>query len=74
MPNNAVRGPDGNLWIRTNRQRPGGVVTIRHPPGRADHQLQTPPGYTIVGFGRDKVVYLSMRDASGTRLARVRLR
>ena len=33
-----------------------------------------PTGYTLVGFGRDKVVYLSMRDARGIHLARVRLR
>jgi hypothetical protein len=33
-----------------------------------------PPGYTLVGFGRGRVVYLSMRDQGGIRLARVRLR
>jgi hypothetical protein len=76
MPNNAVRADnDGNLWIRTNPQRPGGIVyDIVNRQGELTTRLQTPPGYTIVGFGRDKVVYLSMRDASGIRLARVRLR
>lgn len=33
-----------------------------------------PPGYTLVGFGKGKVVYLSTRDAKGIHVARVRLR
>jgi len=78
MPNNAVRADlEGNLWIRTNppRPTPGGIVyDIVNREGELTTRLQTPPGYTIVGFGRNKVVYLSMRDATRIRLARVRLR
>jgi hypothetical protein len=76
--NNAVRADlDGNLWIRTNPPRPtpgGPVYDIVNRQGELTTRLQTPPGYTIVGFGRDKVVYLSMRDAAGVHVARVRLR
>ena len=79
MPNNAVRADrEGNLWIRTNPPRPtpgdGIVYDIVNRQGELTTRLQTPPGYTIVGFGRNKVVFLSMRDATGMHLARVRLR
>jgi hypothetical protein len=68
---------DGNLWIRINPSKPtpgGPVYDIVDPSGKLVNRLQTPPGYTLVGFGKGKVVYLSMRDASGIHLARVRLR
>ncbi|MEX2285018.1 MAG: hypothetical protein WEE89_21200, partial [Gemmatimonadota bacterium] len=68
---------DGNVWIRTvpSKPTPGGpVYDIIDPSGKLVNRLQTPPGYTLVGFGKGKVVYLSMRDASGIHLARVRLR
>ena len=42
--------------------------------GELASRIQLPPGYSLVGFGRGKVVYLSMYDASGIHLARVRLR
>jgi hypothetical protein len=74
----AVRADmDGNLWIRANpvRPNPGGpVYDIVSRQGELVNRLQTPPGYSIVGFGKGKVVYLSMRDATGIHLARVRLR
>ena len=74
----AVRADlDGNLWIRTvpSKPTPGGpVYDIIDPNGKLVNRLQTPPGYTLVGFGKGKVVYLSMRDAAGIHLARVRLR
>jgi hypothetical protein len=74
----AVRADyDGNLWIRTVQPRavPGGIVyDIISREGELVRRLQIPQGYTLVGFGRDRVVYLSTRDASGLRLARVRLR
>ncbi|MGH7468952.1 MAG: hypothetical protein ACRENP_13440 [Longimicrobiales bacterium] len=74
----AVRADaDGNLWIRTvpARPTPGGLVyDIISPQGELVNRLQTPPGYTLVGFGKGKIVYLSMRDASGIHLARVRLK
>lgn len=74
----AVRADaDGNLWVRTIPAKPapgGPVYDIISGQGQLVDRLQLPPGYTIVGFGRGKVVYLSMRDAKGIHLARVRLR
>ena len=76
--NGAVRADmDGNLWIRTNPMRPvqgGPVFDIVSREGQLVNRLQLPPGYTLVGFGKGKVVYLSMRDQTGIHLARVRLR
>jgi hypothetical protein len=75
---NAVRADlDGNLWIRTNPPAPipgGPVYDVVSRRGELVDRLQLPPGYTLVGFGRGKVVFLSMRDASGVHLARVRLK
>lgn len=68
---------EGNLWIRTNPTRPtrgGPVYDIISPEGELVTRYQLPPGYTIVGFGRDRVVYLSMRDPTGLKLARVHLK
>ena len=74
----AVRADmDGSLWIRAIPARPipGGVVfDVVSRAGELVDRIQIPPGYTVVGFGRGRVVYLSMRDASGVHLARVRLR
>jgi hypothetical protein len=74
----AVRADqDGNLWIRIIPSRPipgGPVYDVINPQGELVTRLQTPPGYTLVGFGKGKIVYLSMRDATGIHLARVRLR
>jgi hypothetical protein len=75
---NAVRADaDGNLWIRPVQPKaaPGGpVYDVVNRSGELVDRLQLPQGYTLVGFGRGKVVYLSMRDRSGLHLARVRLR
>lgn len=68
---------DGNIWIHTNPPKPvpGGLIyDIVNAQGEMIDRLQLPPGYTLVGFGKGKVVYLSMRDAKGIHLARVRLR
>jgi hypothetical protein len=68
---------EGNLWIRTVQPRPvpGGLIyDIVGPEGELVNRLQLPPGYTLVGFGKGKIVYLSMRDATGVHLARVRLK
>ena len=76
--NGAVRADaDGNLWIRTIplKPTPGGLVyDIVSRQGELTDRLQLPPGYSLVGFGKGRVVYLSMRDASGVHVARVRLR
>ena len=74
----AVRADaEGNLWIRTIPTKPipgGPVYDIVNHEGELADRLQLPPGYTVVGFGKGKVVYVSMRDAKGIHLARVRLR
>ena len=77
--NGAVRADaDGNVWIRTNPMKPpaqpGAVWDVVSREGGLIDRLQLPPGYSIVGFGKGKVVYLSMRDQSGVKLARVQLR
>jgi hypothetical protein len=76
-PGSARADMEGNLWIRTlpPKPMPGGIVyDIVNPKGELVDRLQTPPGYTLVGFGQGKTVYLQMRDATGIHLARVRLR
>jgi hypothetical protein len=68
---------DGNLWVRPNLSKPvpgGNVYDVISEKGELVDRLQIPPGYTIVGFGKGKVVYLSMRDPKGIHLARVRLK
>jgi hypothetical protein len=68
---------DGNLWVRTIPPKPipgGNVYDLINEKGELFDRLQIPPGYTIVGFGRGRVVYLSMRDPKGIHLARVRLK
>lgn len=74
----AVRADaDGNLWIRTNPTKPiqdGPVYDIVSRVGELVDRLQLPQGYALAGFGKGKVVYLSMRDPSGIHVARVRLR
>ena len=74
----AVRADaDGALWIRPTLAKPvpgGPVYDVVDRQGVLTDRLQLPPGYQLAGFGRGRVVYLSMRDASGMHLARVRLR
>jgi hypothetical protein len=78
MVSGAVRADeDNNLWIKfvQNKPIPGGpVYDVVNPKGELTTRIQLPPGYTLVGFGRNKVVYLSMRDAQGIHLARVVLK
>jgi hypothetical protein len=50
------------------------VYDLVNRRGELFDRIQLPPGYTLVGFGPGRVVYLSMRDATGMHLARVRLR
>lgn len=68
---------DGRLWVRTLPMRPqaGGLVyDIIDRSGTLTDRLQLPPGHTVVGFGPDRVVFTTYRDAGGARLARVRWR
>ena len=76
-PGAARADADGNLWIRTIPPKPvpgGPIYDVVNEKGELSDRLQLPPGYTLVGFGKGKVVYLSMRDTKGIHLARVRLR
>jgi hypothetical protein len=68
---------DGNLWVRIIPPKPipgGQVYDIINPKGELVDRLQIPTGYTLAGFGKGKVVYLSVRDATGLHLARVVLK
>lgn len=68
---------DGNLWIRINMPRttPGGpIYDIVNKEGTIIDRIQIPQTYTLVGFGRGKVVFVAMRDATGAHLARVRMK
>ena len=68
---------DDNLWIRTIQMKPapgGTIYDIVNRKGELFDRIQLPVGFTLVGFGPGKIVYLSTRDASGLHVARVRLR
>ncbi len=78
FPSNAVRADgDGNLWVRINTPKPvtnGVIYDIISRQGELVDRIQLPQGYTLVGFGAGRIVYLAMRDAKGIHLARVALR
>lgn len=78
LPINAVRADaDGNLWIRTVPMKPvpgGAVFDIVNRQGGLVDRIQLPVGYNLIGFGAGRVVYLTMRDAKGLHLAKVRLK
>ncbi len=78
LPPTAARADgDGNLWIRTIPPKPipgGQVFDIVSRKGVLTDRIQLPPGYSLAGFGRGRVVYLATRDGNGLHLARVRLR
>ncbi|CAN5249028.1 hypothetical protein BH09GEM1_BH09GEM1_15460 [soil metagenome] len=68
---------DGNLWVRINTPTPlpgGPIFDVISRKGELVDRIQIPQGFTLVGFGEGRIVYLSTRDASGVHLARVRLR
>ncbi|MEO8619850.1 MAG: hypothetical protein ABI625_02220 [bacterium] len=78
FPTNGVRADgDGGLWVRINTPNPiqgGTVYDVINRKGELVDRIQLPQGYSLAGFGAGKIVYLTMRDASGVHLARVRLR
>jgi hypothetical protein len=68
---------EGNLWVRIIPPKPipgGPIYDVISPQGELVDRLQIPTGYTLVGFGKGKVVYLSVRDATGLHLAKVVLK
>jgi hypothetical protein len=77
-PGGVVRADlDGGLWIRPIQPTPiagGPVYDVIDAEGELIDRIQVPPGYQLVGFGKGRVVYLQVRDRTGVRLARVRLR
>jgi hypothetical protein len=72
----AARGDaDGNLWIRTTRitqNRP--VYDVVNPRGELIDRVLLPVGRVLVGFGREGVLFLTVRDSSGMHLERARAR
>lgn len=78
FPAGSVRADrDGNLWVRSNPTKPvtgGPIFDIISPKGELVDRIQLPTGYAVVGFGKEKVVYLSSRDAAGIHVARVHLK
>ncbi|HYD54614.1 MAG TPA: hypothetical protein VEA99_18415 [Gemmatimonadaceae bacterium] len=77
-PGGMVRADlDGGLWIRPIQTKPvpgGPIHDVVDARGELVDRIQLPTGYQLVGFGRGRVVFLTMRDAKGVHLARVRLR
>ncbi len=68
---------DGNLWVRINTPKPvsnGLLYDVISRQGELVDRIQLPQGYSLVGFGAGKIVYLSTRDAKGQHLARVVLK
>ncbi|HYW30386.1 MAG TPA: hypothetical protein VE869_02685 [Gemmatimonas sp.] len=67
---------DGNLWVRVNQVKPvpgGAIFDLVNRKGEMYDRIQLPVGYNLAGFGPGKIVYLTMRDATGLHLAKVRL-
>jgi hypothetical protein len=52
----------------------GAVFDIVNRTGELADRIKLPSGYNLAGFGAGKIVYLTMRDAAGLHLAKVRLK
>jgi hypothetical protein len=74
---NSVRADaEGNLWVRTipTRAIPGGpIYDVINRKGELVERVQIPESRTIVGFGVG-TVFMTMRDSTGTKLERAKLR
>jgi hypothetical protein len=73
----AARGDaDGNLWVRTTATRDGAVggpiYDVVSRTGELLQRVQLPGGRRIIGFGKNGVVYLAARDASGAWIEKTR--
>jgi len=67
---------EGRVWVRTNPTKPlagGPEYDVLDRAGKLVERVAIPRGTTILGFGPG-VVYLGVRDTSGTRLVRARVR
>jgi hypothetical protein len=68
---------DGRLWVRTIPTKPlagGPEYDVIDRSGTLVERVALPVGTTIVGFAGGDVVYLGVRDATGTRLVRAKVR
>jgi hypothetical protein len=66
---------DGNIWIRTSNVVDGGAVyDVINRRGELIDRVKLPPFRMIAGFGPGRTVYMGVRDGSGTRLERARVR
>lgn len=74
---NSVRADaEGNIWVRTipTRAIPGGFVyDVINRKGELVERVQIPENRTIVGFGVG-TVFMTMRDSTGTKLERAKMR
>jgi hypothetical protein len=68
---------DGNAWIQTipTKAYPGGpIYDVVNSRGELIDRVQIPKDRQIVGFGKNGVVYLSVREAGKTKLERAKLK
>jgi hypothetical protein len=68
---------EGRVWVRTIPTKPlagGPEYDVIDRGGKLVERVAVPRGTTIVGFGDGGIVYLGVRDASGTRLVRARVK
>ncbi len=67
---------DNNLWIRPRLLKPtpgaGLIYDIVNRKGELVDRVQLPVGRTILGFGKGRIVYLSVRDAGSMKIEEVR--
>jgi hypothetical protein len=75
-PNSVRSDADGRLWVRTipTTPTPGATYEVIDRAGKLVDRIMIPAGSAIVGFGAGGVVYLGMRDASGIRVQRARVK
>lgn len=68
---------EGNLWIRTipTKSIPGGpVYDVINRKGELVERVQVPVNSTIVGFGQNGTVYLTVREGDNTFLQKARVK
>ena len=68
---------EGNIWVRTipTKSIPGGpVYDVINRKGQLVERVQVPVNSTVVGFGQDGTVYLTVREGDNTFLQKARIR
>ncbi|MBA2686889.1 MAG: hypothetical protein H0U64_02190 [Gemmatimonadaceae bacterium] len=68
---------DGNIWIRTipTKSIPGGpVYDVISRKGELVERVQVPANSSIIGFGPNGSVYMTVREGDNTFLQRARIR